>query len=88
MATQIKTKAEAFYLAAENLFANLYARWQDEKEYEDLTDYAAVVQTVADKHGVKITQICSVPFGCKFIVDGKLYRVKINQRSYSYVRIG
>jgi len=45
-------------------FSGLYYRWEDEKAYENIKDYAIPIQ---DCFGLKIREMCSDPFG--FIIE-------------------
>jgi len=59
-----------------DLFFNLWSRWQDEKEYEDIQDYLAVIQ----KYIPEAYKITKRPFGvhCK-CDDGNIHiQVKRN----------
>lgn len=52
------------------MFGNLYERWLDEHEYEDINEYAKVL---SDNIGVPITQSHKRPFGFTFQCDdGKI----------------
>ena len=74
----------------QNLLENLYCRWQDEKEYEDIKDYAEVIKKKLPE-GFEMTQMLKSPFGFKFKMkefDEALYQVAITSRHYSWKRIG
>lgn len=77
-----------FCMANAELLMQLACRWQDEKDYEDLNEYQARLQTEATKFGVTITKMQQRPFGCEFTVDGKtfVYTAKMNGE-ISYKRI-
>jgi hypothetical protein len=79
--------AEQFFIEAENLVANLYARWLDEKGCEDIRDYQTPLDKVAAKFGVKIVRMTAHPFGCEFQVDGRTYKLTCSQKTYAYKRI-
>lgn len=53
----------------QHYLCNLYERWQDEKEYEDINDYLTVIQ----KHIPEAKTISKRPFGitCE-CDDGKI----------------
>ena len=64
-----------------NLFFNLYCRWQDEKEYEDIRDYLAVIK----KKIPEARAMRKSPFG--FIAeatDGKI-RIFFKRKGHSIV---
>lgn len=60
-----------------NTFANLYMRWQDEKQYEDFNEYAKVMansvkSVIGDISEIKGTKR---PFGIKFTYNGKKHHL-------------
>lgn len=73
-----------------NLFANLYMRWQDEKEYEDFNEYAKVMacnvkNVIGDITDVKGT---THPFGIKFTHNDKKLHLTLNvQNEYANLKI-
>ena len=73
-----------------NLFVSLYARWQDEKEYEDFNEYAKVMacnvkNVIGDITDVKGTQH---PFGIKFTHNNKKLHLTLNvQNEYANLKI-
>ena len=87
MSDNPSSKALAFFNQAEETIVNLYCRWQDEKEYEDIKDYQKPLNSIADAAGVAITKMNKRPFGCNFTVDGKTFVLKMTARQYSYQRI-
>lgn len=82
-------QAVKFFNLAGNLMCDLYCRWQDEKQYEDIKDYAEPIAKLAKKvRGVKIGKMFKRPFGCEFTVAGKTFRLKVTARAYEYKRVG
>ncbi len=66
---------------------NLYARWLDESQYEDINDYATVIKTLlpSDFEMVKMTKR---PFGFHFkIGTDAVYSFDCNLRGASWKRI-
>jgi uncharacterized protein (DUF849 family) len=61
----------AFYRAAATMMHHLWARWQDEKEYEDIEDYKIPLQEFATQCNVTIGRITKRPFGV-YIRSGAL----------------
>ena len=59
------------------IFANLYCRWQDEKEYENINDYGIAIVSAINKEMPALKATCiqatKKPFGVKFYVDGMLF---------------
>lgn len=72
--------ASDFFNNSISMMANLATRWANESQYENPNDYKNVIQSHADKYGVKITKMIRRPFGCEFTVDNRTYRytVKMN----------
>lgn len=82
------TAAETFFNAAAQTMGNLYGRWQDEREYEDIADYAMPLQRIAKQHNCAVESITARPFAIKFVAEGKRYEMKCGARSVSYRQIG
>lgn len=74
-----------------NTFVNLYQRWLDECQYEDIKDYAKVLlQKITEilPKGTETTFVGGTkrPFGVKFKEDGKTYHVWL-KKSGGYLSI-
>ncbi len=81
-------KALAFYKEVEIPISNLFSRWLDESQYEDINDYQKPIDPIAKKHDVVIVKMNKRPFGCDFKVDGRTYKLKIaTSGKYEYYRI-
>lgn len=67
---------------------NLYERWLDEHEYEDINDYAKVIKGVADKEGITLHNVSGTkrPFGIKFNFNGNQYHFYV-KREGKYMRL-
>lgn len=52
--------------------ANLYERWVDEHEYEDIEEYGQALQRILPDD-VKLTRMTQRPFGFHFTRDGKTF---------------
>ena len=52
---------------ADNIHQNLYSRWLDEREYENINDYAKVIREVLPKEMI-MTKMNKRPFGFNFTV--------------------
>ena len=76
-----------FFEKAVEIITNLYIRWQDEKEYEDINNYQKPLQKLADACKVRITKMTKRPFGCQFAVGDKVFKLCMTAKSYSYKRI-
>ena len=60
--------ARAFYNACHDTFDSLAARWEDEKEYEDIADCIKPIKALAGRHGVTILgRMSKSPFSFRFI---------------------
>lgn len=86
-APSVTPEAAMFFERGADLFGNLWARWQDEREYEDIADYAAPLQPLAAECGVTIVRMNKRPFGCIFGVGPKMFQITVTGRSYAYKRI-
>ena len=69
------------------IMGNLYGRWLDEQEYEDIKDYQLPLNPIAQKFGVTITKMNKKPFGFNFTVDGRTYKLNVSSRSMSFKRL-
>lgn len=56
--------------------AYLIARWQDEREYEDINSYRPSLEAEAPD-GVKITRMYRRPFGCRFEIGAERFILKL-----------
>ncbi len=56
-----------------NTFANLWDRWQDEKDYEDINEYAKVLHGAINEIGeCMLFKATKKPFGVKVYRAGQL----------------
>jgi hypothetical protein len=78
------TTAEAVFINTRDLVVSLYSRWQDEKEYEDIADYASVLTKAISPHGATLTKMTKKPFGFHFLAEGKKYFFGVNSRRVYY----
>ena len=85
--TVASPNALGFFNDTEALMGDLYGRWQDEKEYEDINDYKVPFERAAKKWGITIVKMKKSPFGMHFTVDGRLYNYTATNRSVSYTKI-
>lgn len=69
----LSASASNFFDASCERMQLLAFRWRDEAGYENIADYKANLQVIADQHGVTITKMTRRPFGCEFTVDGRTY---------------
>lgn len=80
-------RASDFFDSITKKLGNLYGRWLDEKEYEDIKDYQLPLNSDATNFGVVIVKMNKRPFGLDFTADGRTYRISVKSRSISYERI-
>lgn len=85
MENKPKTIARQVYDSEVEFFGNLYCRWLDEKEYEDIADYKAVIQARIPQ--MKIVSMHKRPFGFTAKSEGKTYRFTVTMKNYSYKQI-
>jgi len=86
---EIKRKklAEKIFDGLEILMCNLYARWQDEKEYEDFEDYIHLVKNKLKEFKVTFLKMTKRPFCVHYELDGVTYVIFVNSRQYGYKRV-
>lgn len=81
------TNAEKLYNNLDTLMTNLYCRWQDEKEYEDINDYGDVLKPRIEEVGGRMIRMLKRPFGFRVALDGKEYKFSHTAKTYSYKRV-
>ena len=81
-------------LIAEQVFAHtrktlsyLYDRWQDEQEYEDWDDYKTVIKKSVTEFPVVVTQVTKRPFGFRFSVNERSFKIFVTSRTIGWKRI-
>ncbi len=84
------TKAEdrhasvkAFFDEQKEFIGYLYDRWQDERDYEDIEEYAAALRKRAEKHGLKVVKAYRRPFGFTIKTNTDSYRIKVTRTKVS-----
>lgn len=64
-----------------NCFFNLYDRWRDESEYEDINQYGdVIIKTINNQFpqfGASLVASTKRPFGVKINLDGQKFHIKI-----------
>jgi len=68
-----------------NTFFNLYDRWQDESEYEDINEYGkAIALTIATEfpYNVKLIQATKSPFGVKISTSKGVFQLWIKLKGH------
>lgn len=79
--------ANDFFATFGDHAANLYGRWQDEREYEDFADYVANIKREVEALGGVFVSATSRPFHITFELDGKRYKIKVTSRTVSMVEM-
>jgi hypothetical protein len=77
------------YARLQNVMCYLSGRWNDEKEYEDIEDYKARIETELSDlkvEGFKIAAMKKRPFGFKAEYKGATYVFTMGARAYEYKR--
>lgn len=83
---QATPEALAFYRDAEQMMTNLASRWLDEYQHEDIADYMAPLQPLAERCGVELLKMTKRPFGVRYRVGAKEFHAKVTSRVYQYTR--
>lgn len=73
-------EVHAFAMAKQNMLGRLWARWQDEKEYEDIKQYGEAIAREFPA-GWKLTGTNKRPFGVKVNVGNDYYSITITGKS-------
>jgi hypothetical protein len=92
---QIKAQADRMLKAkaifndqkVQDRISELYCRWQDEREYEDLAEYAKALEPLFAAHGAKVVQGSRRPFGIIVELDGANYLYAATSNSLYYKRV-
>lgn len=65
----------------EIVLSNLYGRWMDEREYENIEDYAAPINKVLEPMGYKVEKMYKRPFGFTTQIGDYIIRYKMTSRN-------
>ena len=80
-------RINAMHLKLEPLMLSLYARWADEKDFENINDYAEPIKKALPR-GFKFLKMSKRPFGFKFSIGTEaVYAVFVTSKTYSWVRV-
>lgn len=84
-----KEPAKAIWRASHELMEYLYERWQDEKEYEDIKDYACpALQKIVEAKGGKIHKMTARPFACQFFIGNYRFEMRTTSRNHGFKSLG
>jgi hypothetical protein len=82
-----KEKALQLFEKLQNLMVNLYSRWQDEKDYEDINDYGVNIKKYVVEIGGEFIKMNKRPFGFVYKLENAIYQVIVRSSRYEYKRI-
>lgn len=74
------------YVMQEPLFA-LYARWLDERQFEDFADYRERVRELFAPLTSATFENMDKRFNITFVIDGGRYQIRVRTRRYTCVRL-
>lgn len=86
MTVEISKAVEAFVSPRMNLLGNLWARWQDEKEYEDINEYGARIAKDFPE-GWKLIKSSKRPFGVVVQIEAEHWQISVTGRSIGWKRV-
>ena len=79
-------RIDAWVSSLEGLMSTLDARWQDERDYEDLDDYAAPIRKTLPA-GFTLLAMQRRPFGFTFSIGtDAVYAVEMTAKHYGWTR--
>jgi len=89
MIAQPNTPASRFYKVQADSISHLYARWLDERQYEDPSDYDNVLSAWMAEFDLTLTSgITRRSFSFQFVdKEGREYRMWRTARELGYARI-
>lgn len=66
----------------------LYDRWQDEKEYEDFSEYKETLAKAFTEQGATLTKMTKAPFAAHFTTqDQTKWVAKVTSRNISITKV-
>lgn len=80
---EIEKKLREFVNKNQQLLCNLYSRWQDEKEHEDIRDYGARLAKELPE-GWKLERTTGRPFRFTINLGPVTYVISVTSRSISW----
>lgn len=83
-----KKTLKAILTGTSQLIGNLYSRWLEESEYEDIAEYGKVVKNALKSYEcVEFIKMTKRPFGFIIKIQGVSFQFKMTIRSYSFKAI-
>jgi len=74
-----------------NAFVNLYLRWLDERDYEDINEYGKVLFGAVTKEmpmaEVEYVKASKRPFGIRVMMDGREWYICIKTNSFGMLAV-
>lgn len=86
--TENRDRITKMFEGMQDLLSNLYVRWLDEKEYEDINDYKKVVDAELKKYSMEVTKMNKRPFGFNFTIgNDAVYQIIMKSAAYEWKRV-
>lgn len=82
-----KQLAATLFKDIKDVIDNLYCRWQDEKQYEDIKDYQKPLASFLTKAQATDVKMNKKPFGFTCKIGDAIYQYTRTSREYGYSRI-
>jgi hypothetical protein len=85
---EIRARIERMFEDLACYLEMLYERWQDEKDYEDIEEYADVIRKRLPA-GISLSQMHRRPFGFSFVCTGfsATYNMNVTAKGVAWKRI-
>ena len=85
-----QSRITAMYKEIALLMGALYSRWQEEKHFENIAEYALPINLHMRKYGYAIVKMTKSPFGFHFTIakGSPVYAVTITSKQYCWLRVG
>lgn len=82
------TLANKIYEDIEETIINLFYRWQEEKDYEDINDYALLIKPMIEQNGGILLNMNKRPFGVTYQLSDAVYQISVYASGkYTYSKI-
>ena len=82
-----KNKAREIFQSLQSTMQYLAGRWEDEKRYEDIRQYADVINNALKPFDITVSAMVKRPFGFTYQIADVTYRVTCSMREYAYRRL-
>lgn len=81
---QVKENSKKLFNLCEEKMGYGYSRWLDEKDYEDINDYAILFENFIKEVGGKLVSMTKRPFGFKCNIGGVIFHYRVTSSYYEY----